>query len=569
MGLHLRPGKAQFPSLPIAVRHLLYAQPSMSRFNSTLLLALACALALTTACSRRETLVQAGNRQGILHIGNGAEVQYLDPHIAGGQIDHNVLSALYEGLVTLDEETLQPRPGTAARWEISPDGRVYTFHLRPDAKWSNGDPLTTRDFLYSFRRALTPALASEYKDIFYAVKNAEAYGKGTLTDFSQVGFRALDATTLQITLHQPTAYFLTLLRNNVWFPVHAASVEKTGAFDDRSAKWTKTDPFVSNGPFRLREWRVNQHLVVEKNPHYWDAAKVRLNQIWFYPSESLQSQEFAFRAGQLHTTWDVPLSKLDAYRKDSPELLRIDPIFESYFVRFNVGVPAFKDPRVRRAFALTINREAIVKNILRGGQLPATGLTPPGIAGYTPPPGIASDADEARRLLAEAGYPGGKGFPKVEFLTIPQETQQRLAEALQERWRRELGVEVVIIQKEFKMFLAAINDLSRDYTFARGKWTAEYADPLAFISLLTTGNGVNGTGWNDPAYDALVNSANRELDPDRRHAALQKAETYFLERAPIAPVYWGTRTTLVQSSVHGWKKSPLAFHNYKDIWLEK
>ncbi|MBC7367380.1 MAG: peptide ABC transporter substrate-binding protein, partial [Undibacterium sp.] len=464
----------------------------MSRLNHALPFALACALALTTACSRRETLVQAGNRQGILHVGNGAEVQYLDPHIAGGQIDHNVLSALFEGLVTLDEETLQPRAGAAASWEISPEGLVYTFHLRPDAQWSNGDPLTTRDFLYSFRRALSPALASEYKDIFYPVKNAEAYAKGTLSDFSQVGFRALDATTLQIILHQPVPYFLTLLRNNVWFPVHAASVEKTGAFDDRSAKWTQTAPFVCNGPFRLREWRVNQHLVVEKNPHYWDAPHVRLNEIWFYPSESLQSQEFAFRAGQLHTTWDVPLSKLDAYRKDSPGLLRIDPIFETYFVRFNVGVPAFKDPRVRRAFALTINREAIVKNILRGGQLPATGLTPPGIAGYTPPPGHASDADEARRLLAEAGYPGGRGLPKVEFLTIPQETQQRLAEALQERWRRELGVEVVIIQKEFKMFLAAINDLSRDYTFARGKWTAEYADPLAFISLFTTGNGVNG-----------------------------------------------------------------------------
>jgi oligopeptide transport system substrate-binding protein len=540
----------------------------MPRLSHALICIFICA-AITTACSRRETLVQAGNRQGILHVGNGAEVQYLDPHIAGGAIDHNVLSALFEGLITLDEETLQPRPGAAASWEISPDGLVYTFHLRSDAKWSNGDPLTTRDFLYSFRRALTPTLASEYKDIFYPVKNAEAFGKGTLTDFSQVGFRAVDATTLQITLHQPTAYFLTLLRNNVWFPVHAASVEKTGAFDDRSAKWTKTLPLVSNGPFRLREWRVNQHLVVEKNPHYWDAAKVRLNEIWFYPSESLQGQEFAFRAGQLHTTWDVPLSKLDAYRKDSPNLLRIDPIFESYFVRFNVATPAFKDPRVRRAFALTINRDAIVKNILRGEQIPATGLTPPGLAGYTPPSGIASNADEARRLLAEAGYPGGKGFPQVEFLTIPQETQQRLAEALQERWRRELGVDVVIIQKEFKMFLAAINDLSRDYTFARGKWTAEYADPLAFIGIFTTGNGVNGTGWNDPAYDALVNAANKELDPARRHAALQKAEAYFLAQTPIAPVYWGTRTTLVQTSVHGWKKSPLAFHNYKDVWLEK
>jgi len=258
----------------------------MPRLHSAPLLALASAIAFFSACSRRETLVQAGDRQGILHIGNGAEVQYLDPHLAGGAIDHNVLSSLSKVSVTLDEETLQPRPGMAARWEMSPDGLIYTFHLRPDARWSNGDPLTTRDFLYSFRRALTPALASEYKDVFYPVKNAEAYAKGQLTDFSQVGFQATDATTLRITLAQPTAYFLTLLRTNAWFPVHAASVEKAGAFDDRSARWTRTAPFVSNGPFRLREWRESQHLSVEKNPHYRDAAHVRPNEIRFYPSES-------------------------------------------------------------------------------------------------------------------------------------------------------------------------------------------------------------------------------------------------------------------------------------------
>ncbi|MEI6053246.1 MAG: peptide ABC transporter substrate-binding protein, partial [Opitutaceae bacterium] len=374
----------------------------MFRLNLLLRLAFICALAALSACSRHQTLVQAGNLQGILHVGNGAEVQYLDPHIAGGSIDHNVLSALYEGLVTLDEETLQPRPGMATRWEVSLDARTYTFHLRPEACWSNGDPLTTRDFLYSFRRALTPTLASEYKDVFYPVKNAEAYAKGQITDFTQVGFRALDATTLEITLAQPTAYFLTLLRTNAWFPVHAASVEKSGAFDDRSARWTRTAPFVSNGPFRLREWRESQHLAVEKNPNYWDAKHVRLNEIRFYPSESLQSQELAFRAGQLHTTWDVPLSKIDAYKTDAPALLRVEPIFDSYFLRFNVTAPAFRDPRIRRAFALTIDREAIVKNILRGGQLPAPSLTPPHIAGYLPPAGLATNPTLARQLLAEA-----------------------------------------------------------------------------------------------------------------------------------------------------------------------
>jgi oligopeptide transport system substrate-binding protein len=541
----------------------------MFRLSTVLVLPISLVALGFAACARRETLVQSGNRDAVLHIGNGAEVQFLDPHIAGGSIDHNVLSALFEGLLTFDESTLQPRPGVASRWETSPEGLVYTFHLRPDARWSNGDPLTGRDFLYSFQRALTPALASEYKDVFYPVKNAELFAKGVLTDFAQVGFRAPTPSTLEITLARPTAYFLTLLRTNAWFPVHAASVAKAGPASDRSARWTRTAPFISNGPFRLREWREGQHLSVEKNPEYWDAGHVRLNEIRFYPSESLQSQELAFRAGQLHTTWDLPLSKIESYRTDAPQMLRVEPAFESYFIRFNVTADPFRDPRVRRAFALTIDRAAIVKNALRGGQLPAPALTPPGLAGYRPPTGLVSDPDGGRRLLADAGYPAGVGFPKVEFLTIPQETNQRIAEILQERWRRELGVEVVIVQKEFKMFLAAINDQSRDYTFARGRWNAEFPDPLTFLGIFATGNGVNGTGWSDPNYDALLAAANAELDPGRRLAALERAETYLLDHTPIAPVYWGTRTILVHPSVRGWKNSPLLFRNYKDVWLEK
>ncbi len=532
------------------------------------MLLLTLAALFVGGCSRHETMVSKGNRTGVLHIGNGGEVQYLDPHIAGGSIDNNVIGALFEGLVTIDEQTLAARPGVAERWDVSPDGKKYTFHLRPNAQWSNGAPLTTADFMYSFRRALAPKLASEYKDIYYSVVNAEAYGKGTLTDFDQVGFRAPDATTLEVTLIQPTPYFLSLLRNNVWFPVYRPAIEAADAFTDRSGVWTKKMPFVTNGPFQLVEWKEHQHIRVEKNPRYWDAAHVRLNEIWFYPSESLQSQEFAFRAGQLHTTWDVPLSKIDAYKKDDPAVLRVEPAFESFFVRFNVEHPPFQDVRVRRAFALSIDRGSIVRNILRGAPQAAPALTPPGIAGYVPPAGLATDPVEARRLLAEAGFPGGKGFPKIEFLTIPQETNQRIAEALQDRWRRELGVEVTIIQKEFKMYLAAINDSSRDYTFSRGRWTAEYPDPLSFLSIFTTGNGVNGTGWTDPKYDELVAAANRQLDPAVRDAGLQQAETYLLDHTPIAPVYWGTRTTLVNTSVQGWKKSPLSFHNYKDVWLQ-
>jgi len=526
------------------------------------------ALLAQPACSKRETTVALGNRTGTLHVGNGAEVQSLDPHLAGGAVDHNVLCSVFEGLLTLDEETLQPRPGAAERWDLSADGLTYIFHLHRHGQWSNGDPLTARDFLYSFRRALTPALGSEYKDALYPVKNAEAFARGKITDFRSVGFRAPDDFTLEITLERPTAYFLTVLRANVCFPVHAASVERGGArFDDRTARWTRGAPLVSNGPFRFREWKDHQHIVVEKNPHYWDAANVRLNEIYFYPSESTQSQELAFRAGQLHTTWDVPLAKIDAYKKDAPALLRVEPYIESYFFRFNTKHRLFSDVRLRRALSLAIDREAMVKNILRGGQVAATALTPPGLAGYTPPLAVTRDLVTAKKLLAEAGYPDGKGLPPIELTTISSEINQRLAEAVQQMWRRDLGIEVTITQKEFKVLLDAFDTL--DYTIARGRWIGEYPDPLTYLSIFTTGNGVNGTGFADPAYDALIESAVREPTPAARLAALQRAETYLLAQMPIAPLYWGSRTTLVAASVRGWKKSPLGFRNYKDVWLEK
>ncbi len=523
-----------------------------------------------SGCGRRDTLVSQGDRDGTLHVGNGAEVQSLDPHIAGGTVDQNVLSALFEGLVTLDEETFQPRPGVAERWEISADGLVYTFHLRHNARWSNGDPLTARDFLFSFRRVLSPSLASEYKDVLFPIKNAAAFARGELKDFAALGCRAPDDFTFEITLDHPADYFLSVLRTNVACPVHEPSVTHDGArFDDRAAKWTRIAPFVSNGPFRLREWKDHQHIAVERNPHYWAAARVRLNAIYFYLSESTQSQELAFRAGQLHTTWDVPLSKIDAYQQSIPAVLRVEPYFESYFLRFNVTRPPFTDVRVRRALALAIDREAIVKNVLRGGQTPATALTPPGLAGYNPPAFVTHDVPAAKKLLADAGFPDGRGFPVFELVTLSSELNQRIAEAVQQMWRHDLGLDVAISQKEFKVLLQVVDNAVLDYAIARGRWIAEYPDPLTYLSIFVAGNGVNCTGYADPAYDALLDEAARSPTPAARLVILHSAESHLLEQMPFAPIYWGARATLVAPSVRGWKNSPLGFHNYKDVWLER
>lgn len=520
-----------------------------------------------SGCGKRESLIEKGNREAVLHVGNGAEIQSLDPHLAGGAVDHNVLSALFEGLVTLDESTLQPRPGAAARWEISPNGLVYRFMLQPEGKWSNGDPVTAADFVFSFRRALSPALGSEYKDALFPIVNAEAFARGQITDFSQVGVRAIDGLTLEITLSRPTPYFLSVLRTNVCFPVHAASVEKGGRrLDDRSGKWIRETPFVGNGPFRLNAWKDHQHVHVEKSPTYWDAARVRLKQVYFYPAESTSVQEMAFRAGQLHTTWDVPLSKLDSYRKESPELLRVEPYFESYFLRFNTRHPVLSDPRLRRALSLSIDRELIVRTLLKGGQSSAWSLTPPGLGGYSPPPAPVHDLSAAKALLAEAGYPEGRGFPKLVLTTISSEINQRLAEAIQQMWRKDLGIDVAIEQKEFKVLLDAFDTL--DYAIARGRWIAEFPDPLTYLLIFTTGNGVNGTGFSDPTYDQLLAEANGAASQADRLSALRRAEERLLEQMPMAPIYWGSRTTLIAPSVKGWRNSPLGFRNYKDVWLE-
>lgn len=534
------------------------------------LLSISTILLVAPGCSRRTSLVDEALQTQVLHVGNGSEIQSLDPHLAGGTIDHNVLSTLFEGLVSLDETTLAPRPAGAEHWEVSPNGLTYTFHLRRTARWSNGDPITVRDWLYSFQRALSPALGSEYKDIYFAVRGARAFATGELTDFTQVGFERVDDWTLRIHLERPTAYFLTLLRQNAWYPVHAASVEHGGAApDDRTARWTTAAPLISNGPFRLRAWRERQHLHAEKNPHYWDAPRVRLNEIRFYPAESTQSQELAFRAGQLHITWDVPVNKLDAYQRDDLASLRQDPFYETYFLRFNVTRPPFDDVRIRRALALALDRESLVRNVTRGGQRAATAFVPPGLGGYESGPGLPHDPVAARTLLAEAGFPGGRGFPAVDLLTISSDINQRLAEAIQQMWRVELGIDIAITQQEFKVYLDAIDNRTLAYSVARGRWIAEFPDPLTFLSNFMTGNGVNGTGFADAEFDAQVLAADRAPTAAERLAGFRAAEARLVELAPFAPIYWGTRTLLVHPTVRGWKPSPLGFRNYKDLWLER
>ena len=524
-------------------------------------------VAIASGCARRDSAVQTGNREQVLHRGIGSEVGDLDPQLGANIAEGDVASALFEGLVAEDPVDLHPVPGVAESWEVSPDQLTYLFHLRSNARWSNGAPVTALDFVASWRRCLTPALGAPNADMLHLLQGAEAFHRGLTTDFGAVGVTAVDAHTLRVQLEHPAPYFLSLLANAAWFPVPTAVVAAQGSPTERGNPWTRPATFVGNGPFVLKSWEPNRRIVAEKSPTYWDAARVRLNAIHFYPIDSVDTEERAFRSGQLHVTYVLPFGKVDTYRRESPQLLRTDPYLDTYFLRLNFQRPPLGDARIRRALALAVDRTAIVEKILHGGQLPARSITPPGLPGYTPPSGPTVDFAAARQLLADAGYPGGKGLPPLELLYNTSENHRTLAEAVQEMWRRELGLEVRLVNQEFKVVIS--DRRAGNFQVLLSDWVGDYIDPTTFLDLWRADSSNNFTGWSSSAYDSLLFAAARTADPAERARQLQQAEALMLNEAPIIPLYHNTHVFLLQPAVKGWHPTLLDHHPYKHVWLEE
>jgi oligopeptide transport system substrate-binding protein len=517
-------------------------------------------------CTRRTTPVEKGTKDKVLLIGNQVEPQDLDPHIITGVQEYHIVSALFEGLVNEDPEDLHPIPGAARSWTKSEDGLFYTFILQKNGAWSNGDPVRASDFVFSFRRILSPGLASEYAYMLFCIKNAEAYNKGTLIDFSKVGASAPDDTTLTISLAKPTPYFLSLITHSAWYPVHPPTILKFGAIDQRGSDWTRPGNLVSNGPFVLTKWMLNTVIEVHKNPRYWDSHIVRLNGIRFYPIENNQTEERAFRTGQLHITTNVPVAKIQWYRDNRPSCLRIDPYLATYFYLVNIHRPPFDDVRVRRALSLSIDRNGIVEHVVKGNQLPAFCFTPPNTHGYTGPAEIDFDTMEARRLLRDAGFGEGRPFPRFSLLYNTSESHHVIAQAIQEMWKKYLHIDVTLKNQEWKVYLASTHD--RDYDIARMGWTGDYNDPVTFLDMWITGGGNNRVGFSEARYDSLINAASFESDSASRYALLKRAESLLLERMPIIPIYFYTNPFLLHPSVQKWRPNILNHHPYKFVDLD-
>jgi oligopeptide transport system substrate-binding protein len=520
---------------------------------------------LMVAACQRETQVEKADREGILLVGNAAEPKALDHQLVTGVPESKILTALFEGLVADDpEDDNGTPPGAAASWEHNEDMTEWVFHLQQDGKWSDGTPVTAGDFVFAYHRLLHPDFAGPYAEMLYFLKNAEEFNKGSITDFAQVGVKADGPLTLRVSLREPVPYLPSLTRHYTWFPVPEHVVLKFGKMTDRFTRWSVPPNLVGNGAFELTEWRFHDFIGVKRNPYYWNAAKVGLNGIRFYPIENPYTETRAFLAGQLHTTYQLPSDLIETVKRNSPQYLRQEPYVGTTFVRINTTRPVLSDPRVRQALALTLDRKLLCKHIMEG-YFPALSLTPK-MGAYEPEPKLAFDPGKARALLAEAGFPQGDGFPVFSML-ISRPSARAGAEALQAMWAQHLNIRVNIQNMDWGSYISAQQSLN--YDMAVAGWIGDYLDPTTFLNLWTPGNGNNNTGWSSPRYEGLLREAALKADPAERFAIFRQAESLLMDEMPIIPMSFYTRNYLLRPEVKGWHPLLLDNHPWSAIHLER
>jgi len=510
--------------------------------------------------------VHAVERSETLIYNVGTEPETLDPALWTGIPEASIFLNCFDGLVRLDAEG-RVYPGAAERWEESADGRTYTFHLRK-ARWSNGDPVRASDFVYAWHRVLRPGTASEYVYQLYYIRGARDYTTGKLDNPSSVGIRAVDDQTLEVQLESPTPYFLSLLAHTTYMPVNPRVVAN-------NPEWA-LDPktYVGNGAFQMVEWRHHSRLKCRKNPYYWNAKAVRLHELVYRMIEEESTELTAFETGAIDITHTVPLP--DIPRLERTGQLQRSPYIGTYYVCFNTRKAPFDNADVRRAFTLAVNRQVIVEKVTRGGQVPAQAFVPPGLKDADGrrdfrPVGGNYFADnvvkEAQALLAKAGYPGGKGFPKVTYLYNTMEQHKIIAEALQDMWRRALGVKVRLQNQEWKVVIK--NRRDGNYQVARHGWIGDYLDPMTFLDLFVTESGNNDAQWSNLRYDALIQKAKQLRDQERRMASMHQAEAILFDDMPICPIYYYVNLYVQKPYVKNVVRNPLGYIDFTQAYIER
>ncbi len=495
-----------------------------------------------------------------LTICNSAEPQSLDPAIITGQLEGRICQALFEGLTTRNAQGLVI-PGMAQSWTLSPDLLTYTFTLRPGIKWSNGEPVTADDFLNSWERALNPLTASQYSYQLYYLVNGEAYGTGKLTDFSQVGVKASDDHTLVVTLAHPTAYFLELTTLPTLFPVYLPAVKKYGH------DWTKPGKLVSNGPYTLKEWRLNDYILLESSPYYW--RPVPIHRIKVLPTDNSTACFNLFYSGKTDLIIDktsIPTELVQDIRHQP--YFHANPFGATTFIRFNVKRKPFDDVRVRKALALALDKQDIVDKITRAGEPVADTLVPPGSVGYTPPAGLTRDLKKARELLAEAGYPEGRGFPDANLLYPARSNWTQIATEMQALWQRDLGITSIhLLGQEWKVYLNTQQLL--DFDFSVSDWIGDYNDPQTFLDMFTTDSGNNETGWSRPEYDQMLRDSEATADQAKRMQIFRDMEKMLVvDDVPIVPVYFWVGMSLYHpEKLGGFQPNFVDEHPWGELYI--
>lgn len=503
----------------------------------------------------------------------GEDPETIDPTLNTSANASTVIVNAFEGLTRLDEND-KAVAGVAKDWKVSDDGTVYTFNLRDNAKWSDGENVTANDFKYSWVRALTKETAAEYAYQLFYIKNAKAYYNGT-AKAEDLGIKVVDDYTLEVTLESPTAYFPELMAFPTYMPLREDVVSA-----EPDAWATKPETYVSNGPFKLVTWDMSAQLVFEKNENYWDASSVKLDSLTFNLVTDLDSAYASLKAGEFDMVNDVPPAEIENGKNEG--LVHINPYLGTYFFAINVGKQdglsddvksVLSNKLVRKALNLAIDRPTIIKNVTKADQVPAYSFVPQGIknadgsefASKEYYDASKANIEEAKKLLAEAGYPGGKGIPTLELMYNTEGSHKDVCQLIQQDWAK-IGVKVELTNQEFAVFQNTRQN--GEYQIARHGWIGDYTDPMTFLDMWVTGGGNNDVGFSNAEYDKLVADAKKESDATKRSELLKSAEDILMEEMPVLPIYYYTKVRAWKPEVKGILSSTLGQVDFKTAYKE-